>query len=226
MSFDFADIGSTAKAIIGAFGKAVDFVLSRQDIIERSGLSKSQVHNGLYRLKQKGLLVNHGNFPDIPRGYWRLRRLFRKIRHCLRIIETRQKQKTRSWNCDCEATSEGYVPYTGSNRPPPPDRPPERITKEYADILTAYLKNSIITTLGKQGIFLTDMETYFERECHPTYFRVPRFCIEGTEWLDDLAADKFEDDTETHEVEIAFKNDVKSLYRWDDTFTVSEDEFA
>lgn len=221
----FEEKSNTALRIISALGRALDFLLKRKEIIDQTGLTESQVHNSLYRLKQIGIVINNGNDRNIPRGYWRLRKLFRKIRHCLRIIETRQKRKDNEWNCDAEATSEGYVPYTGL--PIPPKIPQDKLTASYADVLTPKLRYEFLTILGRNDIMLTDSQTEIARTCNPSLFLVPRFCIEGTEWLDELSDNM---GGGVHDVEVIFKNANGDLYppgvgNWSGRFFLSEDDF-
>lgn len=215
-----------AQDIIKVLGQALDFILRRREIIEQTGLTQSQVHNALYRMKLKGWVDGHSTNPQIPRGFWKLKKLYRKFRHIKRIVETRQSKKRREWNCDCEATSEGFVPYIG--QPLPPERPAESFTTKYGGIINPKLELAMLEVLGRNGIVLTDRWTSIEPTDTPRFFRVPKFSIEGSEWLDEISAE-FDP---KHEVEVVFQNDIGVIYGpnqgagdWTNTFTVSEDEF-
>lgn len=204
----------TSDLIIQYLGQQLNFIAPRKQILDQLSLTIGQLGGALYRLKLKGWITN----PSY--GLWKLVRLYRKIRHTKRIVETTDQTSKHAWDCDCEATSEGYVPYFG--QPEPPDIPPDSLTKKFGNILNPYLAKSMLEVLGRQGILLKVDFVSIEPTCSPRHFAPPKFCIEGTEWLDDIT-DTFDP---KHEVEVVFQNNVGTLYPWFDSFTVSEEEFT
>lgn len=206
--FDFAE-GSTARLIIDALAKALGFTLPRDAIVDETDKSVNSIRSALYRLRKRGLAVNYLDDPNLAKGFWRLRQLYRKIRHCKRIVETTQTKKRREWECDCEATSEGFVPYTGSFAKMPPERPSDSWTRKYADVINPKLKEEMLRILGINGVILTDVWTDIRTTCSPRHFYVPEFCIDGTEWLDELEADT---PSLRHHVEVVFVNDIGAEY--------------
>ena len=204
--------------IMSALSRSLDFITALEQIAEITGLPKTTISPILSKLKKLRIVTN----PE--RGFWKLLRVFRKIRHTKRIVETSQSKKRREWNCDCEGTSVGFVPYTGL--PLPPGRPHEAITKKYARIINPKLEREIIATLGRTDppIILQSFTTTFEPTCSPHLVQAmqfPKFCIEGTEWLPEITGE-FEG---THEVEVVFVNDLGVFYTFYSSFSVSEAAF-
>ena len=222
----FEEQGTTAAAIIRILGKALDFTLARKELIDATGLGTNAVRSALYRLKKKGFVFN----PE--KGIWKLIKIYRKIRHCKRIVETRQATKKRSFDdCDCEATSEGFVPVTGIKGAFPPDRPDDATTRRYAGIINPKLEEEMLLVLANNGVILRSTQTGIQPTCSPRLvksFNVPRFCIEGTEWLDEVSPE-FND---KHIVDVVSENEQDVKYPtdrrmgvWEGAFYVSEDEF-
>lgn len=222
-------MGETEAAILRVLSTALDFILSRDEIIDTSGKTEDAVRSALYRMRRKGIVQNYLD-GLVQKGYWKLVKLYRKIRHTKRIVETRQAKKKREWNCDCEATSEGYVLYTGY--PAPPEIPKDSITRKFANVLNPKLRDTMIDILSGNEIrlFNDDRFTKFETTCNPIHFPVPKFCIDGTEWLDDLTGDS--NMAKVHEVEVVFVNDTGVMYDknhgagiWTGTFEIDDGDF-
>lgn len=208
--------GPTEIAIIKALATALRFSLGRNQLVTSTGLSVDAVRSALYRMKKKGLVIN------LTRGVWSLRKFFRKVRHTIRIIETRQAQKIgHEWDCDAEATSEGLVwyPYPDDL---PPNRPPQDFTEKVAHVLTPILKEAMLDILAKTDppVLLRSSAVDVEPRCARIHIvRPPKFCILGTEWLDEVAVSH----DPVHEVEVAFMGSTGQWYNLYGSMQVEED---
>ena len=204
----------TGEAILKYLANQIGFISTRKLIKEALGLTDGQL-SALYRLKLARKIVN------ISKGVWKLIKLYRKIRHTKRIVETSQHTKKRDWNCDCEATCEGFVPYFGE--PDPPEIPDDSKTKRFGRTINPYLAERMLVVLARNGVILQPDYTSIEPTCSPRLVQSHgQFCIEGTEWLDDIdttmRGGKFE-------VEVVFQSETGRVYPYYDQFTVSEEEF-
>lgn len=206
----------TSDAIVQYLGQQLGFIATRQQIRDALDLTIGQL-SALYRLKVKGKITN----PSL--GVWKLILLYRKIRHTKRIVETRQNRKRPLLeDCDCEGTCEGYAPYHG--QPDPPDVPPDSYTKRMGDVINPYLAKSILLTLSRQDppVMLAEELTTLKPTCEPRLVMPHgQFCIEGTEWLDDILP--YHDPN--FQVEVVFQGSTGRLYPYHDHFTIGESEY-
>jgi len=132
-----------ADDIMRSISRSLNATATTMDLIDRLDNRKpGSVRSALSRLVKKGTLDR------IERGVYRVKQLYRMLRHTKRIIETSSVSPLRDFDLDIETTSEGFVPTWKS-------------LEEIEAVLNPKLIDETLAILNEEGVFLLEERVTF-----------------------------------------------------------------
>src|SRR5437899_721708 len=132
-----------AETIIKYLMDALNFTATLGELYENLRIPHSSVRRVLSELTKRGITSRPS------RGTYRFLKVYQKILHTKRVIDTYTKKPQHRYDVDIETTSIGYVPAWIS-------------LKEVEQVLNPKLISATIEQLGYEGIFLPDDDRLIE----------------------------------------------------------------